>query len=146
VSPIALHKASFCTPLSDAIHQQLRRNPGAKCLQCRRAALGQTATWQQVRATSALPPQTRHALTRLARQFRANCGLMHRRKQHLYSITVRPSAALRLMANSNLVEARQVGQRPSPPNELRSWRVSGLSYRTTFNKELWISRFPLYLI
>ena len=32
---------------------------------------GQTATWQQVRATSALPPQSRHALTRLARQFRA---------------------------------------------------------------------------
>ena len=31
----------------------------------------QTATWQQVRATSALPPQSRHALTRLARQFRA---------------------------------------------------------------------------
>jgi hypothetical protein len=75
-------------------------------------------------------------------------GLMHRCKQHLYSITVRPSAleVLRLMANSNLVEARQAGQRPSPPNELRSWLISGLSYRTTFNKELWISRFPLYLI
>jgi hypothetical protein len=40
---------------------------------------------------------------------------MHRRQQHLYSITVRPSAlaALRLMANSNLVEARQAGQRRS---------------------------------
>ena len=55
-------------------------------------------------------------------------------------------AVLRLMANSNLVEARQAGQRPSPPNELRSCLISGLSYRTTFNKELWISRFPLYLI
>ena len=34
-------------------------------------AMGHSATWQQVRATSALPPQSRHALTRLARQFRA---------------------------------------------------------------------------
>src|SRR5271167_3294822 len=53
-------------------------------------------------------------------------------QQQLYSITVRPSAlaVLRLMANSNLVEARQAGQRPSPPNELRSWLISGLSYRT----------------
>jgi hypothetical protein len=34
--------------------------------------MGQTATWQQVRATSALPPQSRNALTRLACQFRAN--------------------------------------------------------------------------
>jgi hypothetical protein len=52
--------------------------------------------------------------------------------------------SLRLMAN--LVEAQQVGQRPSPPNELRSCFISGLSHRTTFNKELWISRSPLYLI
>ena len=29
---------------------------------------GQTATWQQVGATSALPPQSRHVLMRLARQ------------------------------------------------------------------------------
>ena len=73
---------------------------------------------------------------------------LHRRQRRLCSITVRPSAlaVLRLMANSNLVEARQAGQRPSPPNELRSCLISGLSYRTTFNKELWISRFPLYLI
>ena len=37
---------------------------------------GQTATWLRVRATSALPPQSRHAPTRLARQFRAITGLM----------------------------------------------------------------------
>ena len=37
--------------------------------------LGHSATWQQVRATSALPPQSRQALTRLVRQFRATCRL-----------------------------------------------------------------------
>jgi hypothetical protein len=40
----------------------------------RLSAKGQTATWQQVRATSALPPQSGHALTRLAGQFRAKTG------------------------------------------------------------------------
>ena len=34
MSHIALRKASFCTPLADAINQQLRQKPGAKCLQC----------------------------------------------------------------------------------------------------------------
>jgi putative NADH-flavin reductase len=34
--------------------------------------MGHSATWQQVRATSALPPQSRHTLTRSARQFGAN--------------------------------------------------------------------------
>ena len=42
------------------------------------SAVGHSETWQQVRATSAPPPQSRHALTRLARQFRATLKLMHR--------------------------------------------------------------------
>ena len=62
--------------------------------------LGQTATWRQVRATSAVPPQSRHALTRLARQFRAITGLMHRSKHQAgpfprsVSCTCRSSALL----------------------------------------------------
>jgi len=39
------------------------------------SARGHSATWQQVPATSALPPQSRQALTRLARQFRANSDI-----------------------------------------------------------------------
>ena len=42
------------------------------CTTERMTAKGHSATLQQVRATSALPPQSGHALTRLARQFRAN--------------------------------------------------------------------------
>ena len=53
---------------------------------------------------------------------------------------------LKVDGKLELGRGRHAGQRPSPPNELRSWLISGLSYRTTFNKELWISRFPLYLI
>ena len=45
--------------------------------------LGQTATLHRVRATSVLPPQSGHALTRLARQFRANKNWLVR--QPLYS-------------------------------------------------------------
>ena len=39
------------------------------------SARGHSATRQQVPATSALPPQSRQALTRLARQFRANSDI-----------------------------------------------------------------------
>ena len=69
-----------------------------------------------------------------------NCGPMHRRKtaslfDHGETECFR---GLKVDGQIELVEARQAGQRPSPPNELRSCLISGLSYGTTFNKELWI--------
>ena len=60
----------------------------SRLLQCKsttaaRTVVGQTATWQQVRATSALPPQSRHALTRLAHHFTLhNSSLQVASKQH----------------------------------------------------------------
>ena len=76
-----------------------------------RSAQGLSATSQRVRATSALPPQRRHALTGLARQSRAT-----RRHRAIYSTTSsatarifagksRPSAfaVLRLITSSSLV-------------------------------------------
>src|ERR1700726_4899891 len=75
--------------------------------------------WQwQNRSMSAIPGQSGHALPDLQPPFCAKNGLMHRSKQHLYSITssasassvgggVSPSnlAVLRLMMKLNLVGA-----------------------------------------
>ena len=71
-----------CEPPLEALFGHLDRSPGKqlagtlwfpgrRVYRGQMTASGHSATWQQVRATSALPPQSRHALTRLARQFRA---------------------------------------------------------------------------
>ena len=92
-----------------------------------RPALGQTATWQQVRATSALPPQSGHALTRLARQFRAitgsnNHSMTSSAVERSLSGTVRPSAfaVLRLTISSYLLGACTGSSLGFSPRSIRS--------------------------
>ena len=75
----------------------------------RSPALGQTATWQQVRATSALPPQSRHALTRLARQFRAT--KRHERAQQSADLSALSLRLGRLADDDETVPSAPSGHR-----------------------------------
>ena len=117
-------------PTGVALGDNAPRSPFRDCTGCSRAprpALGQTATWQQVRATSALPPQSGHALTRLARQFRAitgsnNHSMTSSAVERSLSGTVRPSAfaVLRLTISSYLLGACTGSSLGFSPRSIRS--------------------------
>ena len=87
------------------------------------------------------------APNRPLRSSRSNCQLKREQKSFHYSMSHRkqnvPSFGVRLLENQSAVLKRESCFSPLLASFVP---ISGLSYKTTFNNELWISSFPLYLM